>query len=111
MIGHQHPLAGLRNDGLAYRHFGAVEIQHIAVLVQRRTAHNRQIHLELLDQAHRGGANQPTIGAAQRATGHHHLDLWIGHQDIGNIQVIGHNQQITMGQQRAGHGLGRGANG
>ena len=64
MVADQVDLARLPDDGLRHPHFGQIEIQKIAVAVQRRSADHREIDLELLEELGGQFAHQPAIAAA-----------------------------------------------
>ena len=98
----------MAQDGLVHADLLNVEIQEVAVAVQRRTTDHRQVELELTDGLCRQVAHQTAIGAAQLAAGQEDLAPRVRGKDVGHVHVVGDDHQVLVMEQFLRHGFGRG---
>src|SRR6266849_357041 len=84
------------NAGLRRLDFAIIEIQQRALLVDRGSADDGVVNLELADQADRGRADHRAVGAAHRTAGHDHLDARMSIKQHRDVEVVGDDQQVFV---------------
>jgi hypothetical protein len=110
VVGHQPDLARLRHDGAGHHDFAHVVVAQRAVGVDAADADQADVDLELTDEVQSYFSHDAEVFGAQGAAGHHDFALWVGRQNTGHVQVIGHHPQVAVLQKFSGHCFYGGAN-
>ena len=77
------------------------------VVVDAADADDGVVDLELLDEIHRRLADDTAV-AAHRTAGHQYLEVGLGAELRGDVQVVGDDLQALVILQLTGDGLGGG---
>jgi len=104
----QKYLARIADNRLGDPHFLVVEVEQAAVFIDTADAHQGEIDLELLDKIHRSLADDAAV-AAHRTAGQQHLEVGLGAELGGHVQVVGDDLQALVAEQFTGDGFGGGA--
>ena len=92
MIGDEDRGAGPAQRRLTDTDLLRVEVQHIAVVVECRTAENREIEFELLDDPVRHASDKSPVTAAKNAARDDDLATLIGNKSVCDVQIVGHDK-------------------
>src|SRR5262249_23281239 len=90
--------------------FAIVEVKQRAVLVDGRGADHRVVDLELPNKIDRCLPNHTPVRVPNDTAGDDDLDLLVSLQDVGDVHVVGNDEQAVLAAQSRRHLLGRGAN-
>ena len=89
--------------------FAVIVVPQAAIRLNARDADQRNVHLELTYEVHRGLAHNALVSPAHHAADHNHFALWVDAKNACHIEVVGDHPQSRMLNQRPGDGLGGGA--
>ena len=80
----------------------------VNALVDPADAHQGKVDLELVDEVDTGLAHHATV-TAHIAAGEQHIEVVLGAEHGGNVEVVGDDFQVVVIEQRTGDGFGGGA--
>ena len=109
VVGGQPDLARLLQDGARHAHLAVVEVAQRAVGLDARDADQRDVHLELAHERHRGLADDGAVARPHRAAGDEQLAVRMIAEDRRHVEVVGDDAQPAVPHQRVRDGLGGGA--
>ena len=89
MVGQKDAAAGVIKDRAVHLDLGQVEIEHIAPLIKRRTAKDRQITSELADRGNSRRADEAAVAVPVGSTGEDQVCAGVGREDFRDVEVVG----------------------
>src|ERR1700677_1420763 len=108
-VGDQHDLARVFDDGARYFDLAHVEIQQGSAGIDRGSADDRDVHAKLLDLPDGDGADDPAVALPNRPAGDDDFYRFVAVKFVGDVEVVGDDEQPGMAGQRLRHFLGGGA--
>ena len=108
-VGDEHDLARVFDDGARYFDLAHVEIQQSSARIDRRSADDRDVHAKLLDLRDGDGADDSAVALTDRPAGDDDFDRFVAVKFVGDVKIVGDDEQPGMAGQRLGHFFGRGA--
>ena len=101
-------MAGILDNRALGAHLMIVELQQRAVAVDAADPQNAEIQTELGNKVERRFANDAAVTAAKFAARENNAKIFFHHQRVRHVEVVGHDTQIAVAEQRVRHGLWRG---
>ena len=98
-VGDEDDFAGVFDDRARNLDLVDVEIQQSAIRIDGRRADDRHVGAELLDLLHRDCADDPAVALPDDPASDDHLDRLVAIQLVGDMKIIGNDQQVRSGRK------------